>query len=105
VYRVIDDGDPLPPPSDRPSRASFTWSFRVGRTGDFQRLLGVAGPSLELPPAWFRPGDTVQVRAAYADREDRRAALEACHKSDALLCEAEPKSGCYQWVTWTVEYR
>lgn len=105
VHRVIDDGDPLPPPADRPTRSSFTWSFRMGRAGMWRRMAGFNGPGFEFPAGWFRPGDVVQVRVEYSDRENRRAALEAACKPDTLLCELEPKSGCYQWVTWSVEYR
>ncbi len=103
VGQVQDDGDPSPPAPGQATRSSFVWSFRPGKSGDFQRLGGVSLNFFQLSDD-FRSGDIVQVRVEYEDRINREQELAACRKRDVLLCAVEPMSACYQAVTWTVEY-
>jgi len=52
----------------------------------------------------YRFGDMIQVRVEYRDRvtvDDPGARGSKC-KPDDLTCELRP--GCFQWITWTVEF-
>jgi len=110
VTRLLDDGDPLPPPPDRPSMASFTWSVRVNN-GPFTRLIDPQQQSYSIPHDTFQLGDTVQIRVEAHDRVDRPGELDSCVNAQPqpLVCDpvkmAMPTAtmSCKRWVTWTVE--
>ncbi len=106
VTRLDDDGDPLPPPAARPSLASFVWSWRVGTTGGFTRLVDVKQQAYTFPSGSFRVGDIVQIRVEAHDRLDRAGELDACtgaKPEPPPICDPVPSMSCKRWVTWTVE--
>ena len=105
VAKVVDDGDPLPAPSDRPSTSSFVWSWRVGTTAAFTRVVNLDLPQLDFPAQSFVSGQTVQVRVEAHDRVARVADLLQCVQADPqpLICDAG--DGCARWVTWTLGFQ
>jgi hypothetical protein len=103
VTRLLDDGDPLPPPPDRPSMASFIWSYRVGTSGPFLRLTDPRQQSYSLPKNTFQLGDTVEVRVEAHDRVDRLGELDSCLNASDPPLVCNPTGSCKRWVTWKVE--
>ena len=111
VRSVQDDGDPLPPPT-RASQRAFRWSLRKhgeppGRDG-FARRVSATFSDFTIPAREYQPGDRIDVRVEYWDRldlenPDARDVQNRCDQQ-APTCEVVPGSGCYQWITWTVEY-
>jgi REJ domain len=96
VDSVADDVDPYP----ESTSGTFTWLYRIGTTGDFQRWLMLANSNrLAVGPALLAQavGDVIQIRVEYQD--SRGHSLSSCDQ-DADRCELIP--GCAQWVTWTV---
>ncbi len=105
VLHVDDDGDPIPAPDGQAASGShFVWSWREGTSGTFQRAAGFRGATFSFRGKTFRTGDLVQLRAEYQDRVRPERDLESCRSHDVGRCESKPASGCYQWVTWTVQY-
>lgn len=105
VDGVDDDGDPFPSPTTWQSEAWFAWSYRVGTSGPFTRIAQWDLASFSFPAGNFQPGQILQVRVEANDRRPEQTELRACELSaiDATTCE--PRVGCDQWVTWTVELR
>jgi hypothetical protein len=101
---VDDDGDPYPPRSARPGAMSqFVWSMELmgvlkAKGGLFQP------PELVLPANEHRPGDLVHVRLQYLDRVDLTGGRDYSSCDPMALGNCALKPGCYQWVTWTVQY-
>jgi hypothetical protein len=105
VNRVNDDGDPLPPPADRPSMLSFSWSWRIGSTDPFTRMADYDLPTFLFPGGSFQSGQTLQVRVEAHDRRPQQPELDACYAQSPLPALCEVRAGCDQWVTWTVDLR
>ena len=98
VLAIDDDLDvyPPPPPGDPLlGAASFRWSRSDGGA---LTPLGVDGNAVELDPAWYAPGDVLELRVEAVDRLDR----DLC---DASMASCEAVVGCAQRRTWTVEVR
>jgi hypothetical protein len=111
VRSVQDDGDPLPPPP-RASQRAFRWSLRKHVDGPerpkFARRVSATFSDFTIPAREYQPGDRIDVRVEYWDRldlenPDARNVQNRCDP-EAPTCEIVPGSGCYQWITWTVEY-
>jgi hypothetical protein len=111
VFRVIevaDDADPFPF-GPRGNEGRLVWSIRRSDPGlAAQPFLPVVGNfrELVLPARAFNPGDRIEVRLEYFDRFDlatKPRANPQCTDKDPL-CQLQPESGCYQRVTWTVNY-
>jgi len=97
VDTVADDLDPYPGSN---SSGTFTWLYRIGTTGGFDRLvIPYSTYRLDVGTDFLAPavGGVIQIRVEYQDRKNRD--LSSC-KPDDLRCELVP--GCAQWVTWTV---
>ncbi len=103
VTFVKDDGDPYQRPTP-PRPGAFTWSWRRGTSGPFQRVAGGPRSDFEFPAGFFRPADVAEVRVSYEDRIARD--FSPCERAvpQPAQCEVQLGSGCYQWVTWTIEY-
>jgi hypothetical protein len=96
VDSVADDVDPYP----ESTSGTFTWLYRIGTTGDFQRWLTLANSNrLAVGSALLvqAVGDVIQIRVEYQDSKGH--SLGSCDQN-ADRCELIP--GCAQWVTWTV---
>ncbi len=98
VTSVADDLDPYPG-STGSTLGTFTWWYRVGTTGGFQREVPQVSNRLDVNADFFATGDLIQIRVAYQDRVSRP--LSSCDQ-DAETCDLVP--GCAQWVTWTVQF-
>jgi len=109
---VKDDGAPSPlgPNSAPQNMAKFSWSFSTdgGKSYD---LVGGDFPSLSVTDLLPRkPGDIVKLRVEVRDgNADHDRALDGCDAGAEVskdLCQTDPKvPGCYQRVTWSVEFR
>jgi hypothetical protein len=96
VTSVADDVDPYP----GSTLGTFTWSYRNGTSGGFERLQILKSSNrLDFGANLFVIGDVIQVRVKYQDRVSR--SLGTCDEN-ADRCELQP--GCAQWVTWTVSF-
>jgi hypothetical protein len=96
VTSVADDVDPYP----GSNLGTFTWSYRNGTSGGFERLQILGNSNrLDFGPNLFVIGDVIQVRVKYQDRVSR--SFSTCDEN-ADRCELQP--GCAQWVTWTVSF-
>jgi len=107
---VSDDVDPFPSVGSQGSKLSFeiTW-WHMGEDPSLPSGRRATGQGDQMPvavfaPGYFKNGDQVFVRIKAFDRVDRSTALKNCSKDN---CELDPKGhpGCYQWVTWTVDFR
>jgi hypothetical protein len=106
VDYVADDVNPYPVASESgTSSGTFTWKFRSGTDGPFQRFRFDNGASVSALS--FKEGDlaaisggkdTIQIRVEYRDHPDLD--LSSCSEN-AERCELN-HDGCAQWVTWTV---
>jgi hypothetical protein len=103
---VDDDGDPYPPRADA-SGGRFVWSLDTG-AGFRRYTTPVQLSEFNVRPNSYRPGETVHLRVQYLDRVDLGATggrdYSTCDPASLGNCELTPRSGCYQWVTWTVQY-
>ncbi len=96
VTSVDDDVDPYPGSTS----GTFTWSYRNGTSGEFERLQILQNSNrLDFGPDLFVIGDVIQVRVKYQDRVSR--SFSTCDQN-ADRCELKP--GCAQWVTWTISF-
>jgi hypothetical protein len=109
VTEVQDDGDPWPAPG-RPSQRAFRWSIRKHvpdmMMARFERRVSAVFDSFTIPAREYQPRDRIDVRVEYFDRRDledpqARGVSSRCRPEDRV-CELSP--GCFQWITWTVEY-
>ena len=105
VNQVNDDGDPLPPPTDRPSMLSFSWSWRIGSTDPFTRMADYDLPNFLFPAGSFQSGQTLQVRVEAHDRRPDQTELDLCYADSPQPVLCQVRAGCDQWVTWTVDLR
>jgi hypothetical protein len=98
VDSVADDVDPYP----ESTSGTFTWRYRIGTTGDFQRWQ-TGSNRLSVGPELFATAldlnEDLQIRVEYQDSVGH--SLSSCDQN-ADRCELVPRSGCAQWVTWTV---
>jgi hypothetical protein len=99
VDSVADDVDPYP----GSTAGTFTWLYRIGTTGDFQRWLTLANSNrLAVGPALLVQAlndiGVIQIRVEYQDSKGHN--LSSCGQN-ADRCELNP--GCAQWITWTVQ--
>jgi len=86
---------------------TYVWSMSEGESQPFVPLAGEVGPSLSIPPWFLAPGETVRIRAAV---QELGGEAPSCSES---VSRCTPNSttkkvvpeGCYQWVTWTVQFR
>jgi hypothetical protein len=102
VTFVDDDGDRYPTGATAGANPfPFVWSRRNGTQGPFIPM--VCANDCVINANTFARLDIAQVRVEYQDRVPRNLA-GAC-SVDAALCELAPGKSCYQWVTWTVDYR
>lgn len=100
VSRVDDDGDPWP--GGGRGQARFDWAWARGD----ESMMYLNNRDLawfDFPGNTFKIGDTVRVRVEVSDRN--RPATERILLScmDQDVCAARP--GCFQRVTWKIEYR
>ena len=112
VFRVLsvnDDGDPWPAPG-RGSQRAFRWSIRKAGSelSRFERRVSAIFQDFTVAAREYQPGDQIEVRVEYWDRldlenPDARDFRTRCNPDDPV-CELVPGSGCYQWITWSVEY-
>ena len=107
VLRVVDDGDPYPDPSPIDPMAGAHFSWFLGRERDPVAYFGPHDfPTYTVAPGTFALGDTARVRVEIHDRPNAARiddVLLGC--GDEPVCEAQPGSGCFQRMTWIVEYR
>lgn len=106
VVGVSDDGDPHPHPGPIPANVGFRWKHRLkSGAGDaaFTRRFAYTLPYLEIGPDTYQVGDVVEVRVEYRDRKDDRP-FSSCD-DDKPTCALGPNKQCFQWVTWTINYR
>jgi hypothetical protein len=101
VNRVDDDYAPWGD-MRASSQGEFRWSVRSGRPGPFEPR-ATRRNELSFEAYERRPGDRLDVRVEYRDRESKTSTARTlnCGDEDAR-CGLEP--GCSQIVTWTVEY-
>ena len=89
---------------DVPQLMEFTWSVQDQGATSFTPLAvqsSLVPPSLELP-AWFRsPGDTLKLRVAVREAGGPEP---GCTDVSQPSCPWSGATGCYQWVTWSVEF-
>lgn len=109
VLEVSDDGDPVPF-KDRANRGEFFWSYRLlgeQPSPAFTSKVPFNFPVYTVPARQFLPGDLVEVRVMYLDRQDLSGLRDQsnCKNFDQPRCELVPGSGCFQRITWTVEYQ
>jgi hypothetical protein len=105
VLEVQDDGDPLPPPP-RPTERAFIWYVRKPDSTTFDWRVNEGLPNFLIPAKSYQALQRIEVRLEYRDRvtaaNPGARSLAHCKPEDRL-CESSP--GCYQWVTWTVDYQ
>jgi hypothetical protein len=99
VDSVADDVDPYPGSSS----GTFTWRYRIGQTGEFERWTTLANSNrLAVGPALLAQAindiGVIQIRVEYQDSKGH--SLSSCDPN-ADRCELIP--GCAQWITWTVQ--
>jgi len=108
---VTDDVDPFPAPENRESKLSFdiTW-WRDGEDQNLPSGRRATGEGDQMPvatfgPGYFKNGDQIFVRIKAIDRVNRD--FEPCKRDKVDNCELDPKEhpGCYQWVTWRIDFR
>jgi hypothetical protein len=100
IHSVADDGAPWPPGPK--GGATFRWY--VSTDGPPFQFINNDYPTLPLASTGlYKTGDIVKVRVEVSDRNQANdAVLGGCDdKND--LCQARP--GCFQRVTWSVDFR
>lgn len=104
VLQIEDDADPIPF-GPRAGQGQFIWSIRAEGATSFVSYVGNFR-ELTIAARRFGLGDRIEVRVQYLDRLDlsmpKARNFEHCQPGDTF-CELVPKSGCYHWITWTVD--
>jgi hypothetical protein len=98
VTSVTDDLDPYPAAAT--GTTTFRWLISDGGDGRFMEIGGYPLPYLDLDGTDFALGQQVRVRVVAEDRVVRD--LSACPENQALCAIV---AGCFQWVTWDLEFR
>ncbi len=101
IMQVTDDGDPFPVPGT--STTQFRWY--ISRNGQPFVFYNNNFPSLTLAADTYGIGDSVKVRVEVLDRNPATAASLFGCGDDNDLCEMVMGSGCFQRVTWSVDFR
>jgi hypothetical protein len=101
IHSVADDGAPWPPGPK--GGATFRWYVSTNDGQQFQ-FFNNDYPTLPLASTGlYKTGDIVKVRVEVSDRNPMNdAALTGCNQKDDL-CQSVP--GCFQRVTWSVDFR
>jgi len=99
ITKVADDGAPWPN-----GGTEFRWY--VSSNGQPFQFINNDYPALALTSTGlYKAGDEVKVRVEVSDHNPTNdAALFGC-ADDNDLCEMVPGSGCFQRVTWSVDFR
>jgi hypothetical protein len=101
IHSVADDGAPWPPgPKGGPT---FRWYVSTDDGQHFQFVDNDYPTLLLASTGDYKTGDIVKVRVEVSDRNPKNdMVLDGCDdKND--LCQAVP--GCFQRVTWSVDFR
>jgi hypothetical protein len=106
VLEVRDDGDSYPPPTGV-TPGSFSWKWRARGEVDFDRLTDPTLTSFTVEANRYRPGDEVEVRVDYRDRQPPEA-YPCLNSNDADRCESPseppPPMPCLQRVSWRLRF-
>ena len=97
VTEVTDDQDPYPGTTD--GEADFVWLIEESTQVGFLEIPGYGFPYLDIDPTDFTTTQQIRVRVIALDR--------AAH--DLSSCPVEQPTcaltaGCYQWITWDIEF-
>jgi hypothetical protein len=105
VLEVRDDGDTYPSADGTiPGRFSWQWRRREGeKTSPFTRLTDVTRTFLLFEAGSFRPGDELEVRVDYRDRQPDEA-YPCLTDSKVDRCESPTTKGCYHRVSWRLRF-
>ena len=106
VLEVRDDGDSYPTPTGVVP-GSFSWKWRARGAIDFDRLTDPTLTSFTVEANRYRPGDEVEVRVDYRDRQPPEA-YPCLNSNDADRCESPseppPPMPCLQRVSWRLRF-
>jgi hypothetical protein len=99
---VTDDLDSYPPVLGDidDGAASFAWTLQTN--GGAREPLAVSGNTVELDPASYHPGDTLELRVEVDDRQDRGSNFSACGDTPTCAINAAQPT-CTQRQTWHME--
>lgn len=100
INEVDDDVDPWTLGASPPDSSRFTWSLgpqpgQLGRTTIQGHQFSVRREDL-----FNYNQDTLYLRVEYRDSRNAPACAPQLDR-----CETPPGSGCYQWITWVIEFR
>jgi hypothetical protein len=106
VLEVRDDGDSYPTPTGVIA-GSFSWKWRAHGATEFDRLTDPSLTSFTIEANRYRPGDEVEVRVDYRDRQPLEA-YPCLKNNDADRCESPSQSSdevpCFQRVSWRLRF-
>ena len=105
VLEVRDDGDAYPTPTGV-IPGSFSWKWRERGVINFDRLTDPTLTSFTIEANRYRPGDEVEVRVDYRDRQPLEA-YPCLTDAKADRCEFPtmlPQAPCFYRVSWRVRF-
>ena len=105
VLEVRDDGDSYPTPTGV-IPGNFSWKWRERGVVDFDRLADPMLTSFTIEANRYRPGDEVEVRVDYRDRQPLEA-YPCLTDPKADRCEfptTPPQLPCFYRVSWRLRF-
>jgi len=98
VTQVTDDLDPFP--AGEGGETDFVWQMEEAPGAGFLEIPGYGFPYLDLDGAQFALNQRIRVRVTARDR-----ALHDLSTCPVNLSTCALTAGCFQWVTWDIEFR
>lgn len=98
VTQVIDDLDPFPGGGD--GETHFQWLVEDAPGAGFVEIPGYGFPYLNIDGTEFALNQRIRVRVVAQDRATHD--LSSC-PVDLATCALG--AGCFQWITWDIEFR
>jgi hypothetical protein len=98
VTQVTDDLDPFP--GSGSGETDFLWQVEHSPGAGFVEIPGYGFPYLDIDGAEFSLNQRIRVRVVALDRADHD--LSGC-PVDLATCALG--AGCFQWITWEIEFR
>jgi len=98
VTQVTDDLDPFP--GGQEGETDFVWQVEAAPGAGFSEVPGYGFPYFDIDGAEFALNQRIRVRVLALDRATHD--LSSC---PVELATCALGAGCFQWITWDIEFR
>lgn len=98
VTQVTDDQDPFP--GSPSGEADFRWQLEQTAGAGFVDIPGYGFSYLNIDGGEYALNQRIRVRVTALDRADHD--LSSC-PANLAICAL--RAGCFQWITWDIEFR